>query len=502
LLAEGHRALDPDLRERFERALGTSLAEVRVHDGAEAAASARSVGADAYTAGRDIVFAAGHYRPRSPAGERLLAHELAHVAQQQPGVAPPAPRISSPGDAAEREADRASRDLVAGRRARLSLYSQPVGIYRQQAGQRAAEAEPSAADRAQVRDWLEQHQFAQPQEQPAEGERHALLNGEDMTVSAVVQLAMAATHQPESVVRGVVIGTLVPLMPQTALGATWVGRNTGVPGLPIFQDTHQDRIRVQKALEIQSLDEWLDSHRFTVPEIRDPLGDRVVIDGENSTVERVADRAMAVLGGPRITFLTRPEILTHLRQRYVAARGGPQTQVVFGYTLTPRALQAVTGPADPANPLRTQHQFSFTITRAHHAADSPGLESSFQGSVTISDNGDLANIQAGGQEAIVAPLLRGWIQVSAFVQTMASVNWSKSVSGTAVITPAVSTGVGAQVLVTPNFRGGPFAFLNGHVQVGAQVTAGAQFSLTSDPSGTSVGVQGTANAGFVINIPF
>jgi hypothetical protein len=478
------------------------LAEVRVHDDAEAAASARSLGADAYAAGRDIVFGAGRYRPRSPAGERLLAHELVHVVQQRPGATPAAGRISRPGDPAEREADRASRDLLAGRPVRLNASSQPVGIYRQQAGQHAAEAEPSAADRAQVRDWLEQHQFAQPQEQPAEGERHALLNGQDMTVSAVVQLAVAATHQPESLVRGVVIGDLVPLMPQTALGATWVGRNTGVQGLPIFQETHQDRVRIQKALAIQSLDEWLDSHHFTVPEIRDPLGDRVVIDGENSTIERVADRAMAVLGGPRITFLTRPEILTHLRQRYVAARGGPQTQVVFGYTLVPSVLQAVTGPADPNNPLRTQHQFSFTITRAHHAQDSPGLESSFQGSVTINDAGEVMNVQAGGQEAIVLPLLRGWIQVSGFVQTMASVNWSKSVSGTSVIAPAVSTGAGVQVLVTPNFRGGPFAFLNGHVQVGAQVTAGVLFSPQSDPHGPAVNVQAGASGGFVINIPF
>ncbi|MER5728400.1 DUF4157 domain-containing protein, partial [Streptomyces sp. NPDC002138] len=36
----------------------------------------------AYTVGRDLVFAAGRYAPHTRDGRRLLAHELAHVAQQ------------------------------------------------------------------------------------------------------------------------------------------------------------------------------------------------------------------------------------------------------------------------------------------------------------------------------------------------------------------------------------------------------------------------------------
>ncbi|MEJ7813237.1 MAG: DUF4157 domain-containing protein, partial [Gemmatimonadaceae bacterium] len=46
----------------------------------------------AYTVGRHIVFAPGRYAPDTPTGMRLLAHELAHVAQQtQPGA--PAVRV-------------------------------------------------------------------------------------------------------------------------------------------------------------------------------------------------------------------------------------------------------------------------------------------------------------------------------------------------------------------------------------------------------------------------
>jgi hypothetical protein len=63
---------------------------VRVHADAEAARSARSVNALAFTVGRDVVFGAGQYAPGTRAGRELLAHELTHVVQQG-GVSPRAP---------------------------------------------------------------------------------------------------------------------------------------------------------------------------------------------------------------------------------------------------------------------------------------------------------------------------------------------------------------------------------------------------------------------------
>ncbi|WP_218951954.1 DUF4157 domain-containing protein [Amycolatopsis anabasis] len=57
------------------------FSRIRVHTGARAAEAARAVGARAFTVGTDIVFGFGEYQPRSPSGRRLLAHELAHVAQ-------------------------------------------------------------------------------------------------------------------------------------------------------------------------------------------------------------------------------------------------------------------------------------------------------------------------------------------------------------------------------------------------------------------------------------
>ena len=78
------RPLPTPVRGFFEKRFDYSFGDVRVHDGADAAESARSLGARAYTWGREIVFGAGEYLPGAGNGSRLLAHELAHVVQQGP----------------------------------------------------------------------------------------------------------------------------------------------------------------------------------------------------------------------------------------------------------------------------------------------------------------------------------------------------------------------------------------------------------------------------------
>jgi Domain of unknown function (DUF4157) len=56
---------------------------VVVHDDMKADEAANALGALAVTAGSHVYFAAGQYQPRSVAGRRLIAHELAHVVQQK-----------------------------------------------------------------------------------------------------------------------------------------------------------------------------------------------------------------------------------------------------------------------------------------------------------------------------------------------------------------------------------------------------------------------------------
>ncbi|HKQ30040.1 MAG TPA: DUF4157 domain-containing protein, partial [Burkholderiales bacterium] len=76
------RPLDTATRGFFEPRLGHDLGNVRVHTDEQAAYSANSIDALAYTVGSHIAFDAGRYAPTTTAGKRLLAHELAHVVQQ------------------------------------------------------------------------------------------------------------------------------------------------------------------------------------------------------------------------------------------------------------------------------------------------------------------------------------------------------------------------------------------------------------------------------------
>lgn len=62
--------------------------DARLHTDATAARAAASIGARAFTSGRDVYFAAGQYQPHSREGRHLLAHELTHVSQQARGGPP------------------------------------------------------------------------------------------------------------------------------------------------------------------------------------------------------------------------------------------------------------------------------------------------------------------------------------------------------------------------------------------------------------------------------
>jgi hypothetical protein len=81
LLRSSGEPLEPNTRALFESRFGQDLGHVRVHRDADAARSAEAVGADAYTVGHHVVFGSGRYDVASARGERLIAHELKHVAQ-------------------------------------------------------------------------------------------------------------------------------------------------------------------------------------------------------------------------------------------------------------------------------------------------------------------------------------------------------------------------------------------------------------------------------------
>src|SRR5689334_206864 len=96
-------SLDPGTARAFGAKFGHDFSRVRVHTDETAAASAEAVGASAYAAGRHVVFGAG-IAPASYAAKHIVAHELAHVAQQG-GMSDTVPTRMAPVDApAEREA--------------------------------------------------------------------------------------------------------------------------------------------------------------------------------------------------------------------------------------------------------------------------------------------------------------------------------------------------------------------------------------------------------------
>jgi hypothetical protein len=105
----GGNPLDNATRADMESRFGQDFGDVRVHTGGAAHESARSVNAQAYTVGSDIVFQQDKFDPGSDSGRHMLAHELTHVVQQRNGPvdgteAGGGIKLSDPSDRFEREA--------------------------------------------------------------------------------------------------------------------------------------------------------------------------------------------------------------------------------------------------------------------------------------------------------------------------------------------------------------------------------------------------------------
>ncbi|MFD8009289.1 DUF4157 domain-containing protein [Streptomyces sp. NPDC058955] len=109
LASGGGQPLDSATRGDMEARMGADFSDVRIHTDAAADASAKGIGAHAYTVGNNVVFQREAYDPASPQGRTTLAHELTHVIQQRSGPvegteAPGGIRVSHPSDRFEREA--------------------------------------------------------------------------------------------------------------------------------------------------------------------------------------------------------------------------------------------------------------------------------------------------------------------------------------------------------------------------------------------------------------
>ena len=95
-MSTGGTPLPAGVRSMFEPRFGFDFADVRIHDGREAAGAAVGLGARAFTVGDHIFFGPGQYQPTSRSGQHLIAHELTHTIQQKPGAARAARLLSAP----------------------------------------------------------------------------------------------------------------------------------------------------------------------------------------------------------------------------------------------------------------------------------------------------------------------------------------------------------------------------------------------------------------------
>ncbi len=118
VVREPGEPLDTATRQVMETRLGHDFGDVRVHRDPGAAASARSVQAQAYTVGNHVVLGEERSRTDTDEGRHTLAHELTHVVQQRQGPVDGTPaaggvNVSHPADRFEREAEHAATQAMA-----------------------------------------------------------------------------------------------------------------------------------------------------------------------------------------------------------------------------------------------------------------------------------------------------------------------------------------------------------------------------------------------------
>lgn len=110
----GGQPLDAGAKSRMGAAFGHDFSNVRVHTNSRATELSDQLQARAFTVGSDVAFGAGEYQPGTLIGDALIAHELAHVVQQQAAAATaPRTKTETDGGAQETEADEAAVSVVA-----------------------------------------------------------------------------------------------------------------------------------------------------------------------------------------------------------------------------------------------------------------------------------------------------------------------------------------------------------------------------------------------------
>ena len=78
----GGSPLPSGVKGFMEPRFGADFSGVRIHTDQRAAQLSAGVNANAFTVGTHVFFGHGQYRPDTPGGKELIAHELTHTVQQ------------------------------------------------------------------------------------------------------------------------------------------------------------------------------------------------------------------------------------------------------------------------------------------------------------------------------------------------------------------------------------------------------------------------------------
>src|SRR5262249_24615522 len=111
----GGQPLDKWVAAQVGGQLKADLSNTRIHIDNVSDQINQSLGSEAATVGNDIFFSQGAYQPDTATGQKLLRHELAHVAQQGTGKANRVQtrlQVGPANDVYEREADRVADSVL------------------------------------------------------------------------------------------------------------------------------------------------------------------------------------------------------------------------------------------------------------------------------------------------------------------------------------------------------------------------------------------------------
>ena len=125
------KTVDASTASRLGAAFGVDLQDARIVDDPQSHAAATAIGAQAFAADGAVYIGDQAPAASTPEREALVAHELAHVAQQERSSTLSYGAVNAPEDAHELAAHGASAVALAGMNAHVSAAGAPAAVQRQ-----------------------------------------------------------------------------------------------------------------------------------------------------------------------------------------------------------------------------------------------------------------------------------------------------------------------------------------------------------------------------------